>query len=112
VSAPLYQLVALNVSQKWNKNGNCGLVVGATYPQELAQVRQVVGDMPILIPGIGGQGGDEEATIAAGRDSRASGMIINVGSAILYASSTEDCFQAAAAKAEYYSTRFSRLAIA
>lgn len=106
----LYQHVAYRVSRHWNDNGNCALVVGATYPAELQSIRRIVGNMPILIPGIGIQGGDEEATIAAGRDGRNRGMIINVGSAILYASSDEDYVEAAVAKAEYYSARFLNLA--
>ncbi len=106
----LYQHVAYRVSRHWNDNGNCALVVGATYPAELQSIRRIVGNMPIVIPGIGTQGGDEEATIAAGRDDRNRGMIINVGSAILYASSDEDYVEAAVAKAEYYSARFLNLA--
>lgn len=102
--------VAYRVTKHWNDNGNCALVVGATYPIELETIRRIVGNMPILIPGIGTQGGDEEATIAAGRDSRGRGMIINVGSAILYASAGEDFVDAAVAKAEYYSARFLNLA--
>jgi orotidine-5'-phosphate decarboxylase len=83
---PLYQYVAHRVSKYWNTNGNCALVVGATYPEELSQVRQIVGDvMPILIPGIGAQGGDVEATVKAGRDSRGQGMIINSSRSIIYA---------------------------
>lgn len=111
---PYYQYIAYLVSsrRKWNINGNCALVVGATYPDELQQVRRIVGAMPILIPGIGTQGGDEEATIAAGRDSRERGMIINVGSAVLYASAGEDFAQAALAKAEHYHQRFLSLATA
>ena len=63
---PLYQHVARLVAERWNGNGNCGLVVGATFPAELAQVRAIVGDMPLLVPGIGAQGGDVEATVKAG----------------------------------------------
>ena len=93
---PLYQLVAHNVSRLWNNNGNCAGVVGATYPTELAQVRQIVGDgFPILIPGIGAQGGDLEATVLAGRDSSGQGMIINNSRGVIFASSGED-FAAAA----------------
>ena len=55
--APLYQVVAYNVNKSWNKNGNCCLVVGATYPGELAEVRKIAPKMTILIPGIGKQGG-------------------------------------------------------
>jgi orotidine-5'-phosphate decarboxylase len=82
---PLYQHVARLVAEKWNSNGQCGLVVGATYPAELAQVRAIVGDMPLLVPGIGAQGGDIEATIKAGRTAGGAGMMINSSRAILYA---------------------------
>ncbi len=106
MAVPLYQYVAYRVAKYWNAQDNCALVVGATYPNELRAVRDIVGDMPILIPGIGTQGGDEEATIVAGRDSRGRGIIVNVGGAILFASGGEDFVDAALAKAEYYSTRF------
>lgn len=92
---PLYEKVAHNVSRRWNTNGNCGLVVGATYPQELSDIRRIAGDMPFLIPGIGAQGGDVEKTILAGKDSRGKGMIINSSRGILYASSGEDFAEAA-----------------
>jgi len=82
---PLYQFLASSVANTWNSNGNCGLVVGATYPQELKLVRESVGDMPLLIPGIGAQGGDLEASVAAGKDSRGEGMIINSSRGIIYA---------------------------
>ncbi|RYE80525.1 MAG: orotidine-5'-phosphate decarboxylase, partial [Oxalobacteraceae bacterium] len=81
----LYQHVARLVADKWNRNGQCGLVVGATFPDELAQVRAIVGDMPLLVPGIGAQGGDIAATVTAGRDSHGAGMMINSSRAILYA---------------------------
>ena len=80
----LYENVAKQVA-KWNKAGNLGVVVGATYPEELSQVRTLVGSMPILIPGIGKQGGDVEATVKAGQDSHGRGMIINSSSAIIFA---------------------------
>jgi orotidine-5'-phosphate decarboxylase len=82
---PVYQHVAQLVAEKWNTNGQCALVVGATYPQELAQVRTIVGDMPLLVPGIGAQGGDVEATMKAGRTAAGTGMMINSSRAILYA---------------------------
>lgn len=97
-SKPLYERVARNVSYSWNYNDNCAVVVGATYPDELARVRRLVGDMPILIPGIGAQGGDLEATVRTGRNSRGQGMIINSSRGIIFASSGEDF--AAAARAE------------
>ena len=92
---PLYQIVARHVAEHWNTNGNCALVVGATYPSELKQVRAIAGDMPILIPGIGAQGGDIAATVVAGKDSRGVGMIINSARDILYASHDENFAQAA-----------------
>ncbi len=94
---PLYQYVAHRVASRraWNGNGNCGVVVGATVPAQLEAVRKIVGDMPILIPGIGAQGGDLEATIAAGKDSRGCGMIINSSRGIIFASDGEDFAEAA-----------------
>ena len=82
---PLYQHVARLVADKWNKNGQCALVVGATFPEELAQVRAIVGDMPLLVPGIGAQGGDIEATVKSGRTANGTGMMINSSRAIIYA---------------------------
>lgn len=96
---PLYQHVAQLVAEKWNRHGQCGLVVGATFPVEIAQVRRIVGDMPLLIPGIGAQGGDIEATVNAGRTTHGTGMMINSSRAVLYAQaddkSGEDFAQAA-----------------
>ena len=99
LSAPrgeyLYKQVAENVATYWNYNGNCLLVVGATYPGELKAVRKIVSDMPILIPGIGAQGGDLEKTLEAGLDSKDEGVIINSSRGIIYASSGEDFAEAA-----------------
>lgn len=94
---PLYQHVAQLVADKWNRNGQCALVVGATFPEEIAQVRALVGDMPLLIPGVGAQGGDVEATVKAGRTAGGAGMMINSSRAILYATPQdgEDFAQAA-----------------
>ncbi|MBE3558294.1 MAG: orotidine-5'-phosphate decarboxylase [Ktedonobacteraceae bacterium] len=92
---PLYRVIARHVVQEWNDNGNCALVVGATYPDELRRVRGIVGAMPLLIPGIGVQGGEIEATVRAGRDSRGLGMIINSSRGILFASAANDFAQAA-----------------
>jgi len=83
---PLYQYVAQRVSREWNENGNCLLVVGATYPEELGEVRKIVGNMPILIPGIGAQGGDIEKAVLNGQDSNGEGMIINSSRGIIFAS--------------------------
>ncbi len=96
---PLYQVVARAVTEHWNANGNCGLVVGATYPDELRVVRSLVGDLPILVPGIGAQGGDLAATLEAGLDSRGQGLIISGSRSVLYASAGPDFAQAARAEA-------------
>ena len=87
---PLYQHVAKLVADKWNTNGQCALVVGATFPNELAQVRAIVGEMPLLVPGVGAQGGDVEATVTAGRTAGGTGMMINSSRAILYAKPKEN----------------------
>ena len=86
----LYQHVAELVAAKWNAGGQCALVVGATFPAELAEVRRLVGDMPLLVPGIGAQGGDVEATVSAGRTASGAGLMINSSRAILYAGKDED----------------------
>jgi len=95
---PLYQIVARRVSQNWNSNGNCAGVVGATCPEELAQVRGIIGDMPILIPGIGKQRGDVEKTVRAGKNSQGTGMIINSSRGIIFASDGPDFAEAARQK--------------
>lgn len=86
---PLYRYVTERVINSWNKNKNCCLVVGATYPEELADVRKIVGDMPILIPGIGAQGGNIKATVTAGKSTKG-GMIINSSRGVIYASAKKD----------------------
>ena len=93
---PLYQHVAQRVAEDWNGNGNCLLVIGATWPEELAQVRALVGDMPLLVPGIGAQGGDVQAVIEKGCRNDGAGLVISSSRAILYASSGDDFAQAAA----------------
>ena len=97
---PLYQVVASLAAEKWNASGQLGLVVGATFPKEIEIVRGIVGDMPLLIPGIGAQGGDVEATVHAGRTSTGGGMMINSSRAILYAGKDENFARAAALAAE------------
>ena len=84
-NSSLYKIVAKNVAEKWNKSKNCMLVVGATYPDELKQVRKIVGDMTILVPGIGAQGGDLEATLKAGLNSKKLGLMINSSRGIIFA---------------------------
>jgi len=91
----LYELVAEKVAKEWNTTGQCALVVGATFPGEIARVREIVGDLPLLVPGIGAQGGDIEATVKAGKTAAGTGLMINSSRAILYASKGGD-FAAAA----------------
>jgi orotidine-5'-phosphate decarboxylase len=108
----VYEHVARRAAADWSRRGEVALVVGATYPNELATVRSIVGDMPLLIPGIGAQGGDVEATVAAGRDSQGRGMIINSSRAVLYASSGDDFAEAARRVAEATRDQINQAAIA
>jgi len=92
---PLYQHVARLVAQEWNTHGNCALVTGATYPEQLAEVRALIGDIPLLVPGIGAQGGDVQAVVRHGRTAAGTGLMINSSRAILYAGHGEDFADAA-----------------
>jgi len=96
---PLYIHVARKVFDSWNKNSNCMLVVGATYPEEMKIIRSQVGDMPFLVPGIGAQGGDVEKTVRAGVDNHKRGMIISSSRGIIFASKGEDFAQKAGEEA-------------
>ncbi len=107
---PLYEAVAQRV-QSWNTDGNCGLVVGATYPQELRTIRTVCPEMPILIPGVGAQGGDLEASVAAGVDARGERAIIAVSRAVLYAGEGKEFASAAANEARILSDRINEVRI-
>ncbi len=82
---PLWQIVAENVSQKWNKNNNCMLVVGAPYPAELKKAREIAGDMTFLVPGVGPQGGEVSEVMKAGLNSQGLGLIINSSRGIIFA---------------------------
>jgi orotidine-5'-phosphate decarboxylase len=96
---PLYEAVAQK-AQEWNIHGNIGLVVGATYPEELKRVRSICPEMPLLIPGIGAQGGDLALAVGYGVDARGEKAIINLSRQILYASREKDFAQAARNVAE------------
>lgn len=87
---PLYRIVAEKAAKEWNKYSNCLLVVSATYPKELQEMRKIAGDMTFLVPGIGAQGGDVEKTVRAGLNSKKSGMIINSSRGIIFASMGKD----------------------
>jgi orotidine-5'-phosphate decarboxylase len=92
---PLYQRVAEKVARDWNANGNCALVVGATWPEQLREVRAIVGDVPFLVPGVGAQGGDVEAVVRNAKTTNGTGLVVSSSRAILYASSGGDFAQAA-----------------
>ncbi len=95
---PLYQLVA-EKTLSWNKKGNCGLVVGATHPEQLKKIRGIAKSLPILIPGIGAQAGEVESTVKFGTDDNGERAIINSSRAIIYASQKEDFAEAARTEA-------------
>lgn len=91
----LYQVIAEMAATRWNSRGNCMLVVGATYPQELAEVRGMVGDMPFLVPGVGAQGGDVAQAVSNGQTADGTGLVISSSRAILHASSDANFAEAA-----------------
>lgn len=95
---PLFLHVAAQV-REWNKNGNAGLVVGATHPRELQQVRQVSSDLPFLIPGVGAQGGDLETAMRIGATATGDLAIINASRAIIFADAGKNFAEAAAREA-------------
>ncbi|HET7775930.1 MAG TPA: orotidine-5'-phosphate decarboxylase [Azospira sp.] len=99
----LFERVARLVATEWNTTGQCALVVGATFPAEIARVRELTGDLPLLVPGIGAQGGDIEATVKAGKTADGTGLMINSSRAILYAGKDEN--YAAAARRVALETR-------
>lgn len=97
---PIYRHVARAVAREWNSAGNCGLVVGATYPEEMRAIREdVPATMPILIPGVGAQGGDVAATVAANVEAGSNAFLVAASRSIIYASSGEDFAEAAGAAA-------------
>ncbi|MFT5433363.1 MAG: orotidine-5'-phosphate decarboxylase [Myxococcota bacterium] len=93
--SPLFIRVAEMVAREWAEHGDCAVVVGATYPDELRQIRGVVGDLPILVPGIGAQGGDGRTALDAGASSDGGGLMISSSRAIIYASRGDDFASAA-----------------
>lgn len=93
--APLYKKVAMLASTEWNEHGNCALVVGATWPEQMSSIRELVCDMPFLVPGVGTQGGDIQAMVKAGQTKAGNGLVISSSRAVLYASGGEDFAEAA-----------------
>src|ERR1700722_13560818 len=104
----LYEVVAQLAAQSWNSRGNCALVVGATYPQELARVRALTGDMPFLVPGVGAQGGDVQAVVSHGQTADGAGLMVSSSRAILYAASDETWIEAARAATRKLRDRINR----
>ncbi len=92
---PLYQRVAESIAREWKGKGTCGVVAGATYPEELARVRSIVGDMTILVPGVGAQGGDIKQAVRAAKNADGKGFIISTSRVVLYASAGPDFADAA-----------------
>lgn len=92
----IYETVARLAAGPWNARRNLALVVGATYPKELARVRELAPDLPLLVPGVGAQGGDLDAVLAAGRAADGYGLLINSSRGIIYAGTGEDFAEAAA----------------
>jgi orotidine-5'-phosphate decarboxylase len=86
------------MANRWNTRGNVGLVIGATWPEQLERVRSICPDLPLLLPGVGSQGADVAAALRAGLDSRGSGLIVSASRGVTYASSGDD-FAAAARQA-------------
>ncbi len=92
---PLYQHVAEKVAREWNGHGNCALVVGATWPEQLREVRAIVGDMPLLVPGVGAQGGDVAGVVTNAKAADGAGLVVSSSRAVLYASNGDDFAEAA-----------------
>lgn len=92
---PIYEKVAEMISQQWNSHSNCCIVVGATWPEQMQRLREITGDMPFLVPGVGAQGGDVQALVQAGKTADGKGLIINSSRAVLYASGGTDFADAA-----------------
>jgi len=96
---PLYQSVARKAVE-WSQVGPCGLVVGATHPEELTRIRELAPELPFLIPGVGAQGGDAETVVKAGTDERGGGILVNASRSVLFASKGRDFAEAARQAAE------------
>jgi orotidine-5'-phosphate decarboxylase len=95
----LYHAVAELTATRWNTHGNCMLVVGATYPKEIAEIRQIVGEMPLLVPGVGAQGGDVAQVVLNGQTAAGTGLVVSSSRGIIYASAGDDFASAARAAA-------------
>jgi orotidine-5'-phosphate decarboxylase len=106
--SPVYLHVARLATSVWNHNHNVALVVGATYPTIIGEVRKITGSMPLLIPGVGTQGGDLEAVLEYGLTEDKLGLVINVSRDIIYAGEGADFSSAAAAQAQILCQQINR----
>lgn len=88
--APYYLHVADRAREWGAEHGNAGLVVGATYPEQLANVRRRCPDLPILLPGVGAQGGDLDASVAAGLDARGGGLLVSASRSVIFAGGPDE----------------------
>jgi orotidine-5'-phosphate decarboxylase len=96
---PLYLAIAERVATQWSRNGECGLVAGATYPAELSEIRAVAPDLPLLVPGVGAQGGSAAAAVEHGASSDGRGLIVSASRSVIYAGDGDDFADAARAAA-------------
>jgi orotidine-5'-phosphate decarboxylase len=87
---PIYEKVARMISNDWNDNNNCCIVVGATWPEQMSRLREITGEMPFLVPGVGAQGGDVEALVKAGQTANGKGLMINSSRGVIYAGNDEN----------------------
>ena len=78
------------ISNDWNDNNNCCIVVGATWPEQMSRLREITGEMPFLVPGVGAQGGDVEALVKAGQTANGKGLMINSSRGVIYAGNDEN----------------------
>ena len=88
--APVFERVARMISEQWNGNKNCCIVVGATWPEQMQRLREITGNMPFLVPGVGAQGGDVEALVKAGQTANGKGLIINSSRGVIFAGSGDN----------------------
>ncbi|MEI8269993.1 MAG: orotidine-5'-phosphate decarboxylase [bacterium] len=86
----IWEVVAEKISKDWNKNNNCMLVVGATYPEEMKKIRELAGDMTFLVPGVGAQGGSVKEVMEAGKNSEGLGLIINSSRSIIFSENPKE----------------------
>ncbi|RJQ34276.1 orotidine-5'-phosphate decarboxylase [Candidatus Parcubacteria bacterium] len=101
---PFYKVVAQHVSEEWNTNGNCGLVVGATYPEEMKAIREIAPDLPFLIPGLGAQNGDLKKSVQYGKSASGRGLVLAASRAIIFASSGTHFAEVARQKSEEFNS--------